>query len=748
MTNYLDVGVFRDYCRYTEHFTRCFTPDATSFTPVSTLSGDSIPDDPRVQRALALAYAFNGDSCENLNRLLKSNCDDVCFQLYAYLSCKVEDAESYILFSQRATIDELCVVAMAIEERKILKIDPVEYYYGTDEEKINELEVKRAVQREQILFRSESIYALQKAAREFVYNDKSLLMSQQFLTICQLGSYDSKEELSRMWCTCLNGSLKEHSRAARFFWSWGITFTKLLQMIRECSYLDYASLLTSTLFRKCSPWTDSERDSLQALRYISACDPIEHLYNYEWAYKNLRNSVKIDVFAVYVTYTTAIERLQLLRPDDRRRAIAKSFALAGKISNVIQDAFPKETAGIFKSYDRDLLDLWKSMLPNIPFEYDRRYVQEYLCKLDDLSTGIQFIAEDTLPIFCKHLDNPAVIEAVTSWCIEMNKYFLLSDCHEYFDSDVQENICAQASLIAIGRYPDIPVDADVVGIAVPLQPYAIKYGYKFEALNQEQQEFLSKALDLGTVYPEKELVSLTKSCLRKCHDPRVLKYALQYGKSYMRQIAHYFVELDGNELLFEKETVCTPEYVFVKRGQTLEEARYYRGRTFKRTRPISQKFSDATLDFFKWCGTDKYNVTVPKNAKPSDFGKIYVEQCLMIAGCNFDLWPVELLQTFNMMKHFTPECVTIPADVLNAISQPADMEHVVANLNRHPIEWYQQYDGYCDLLLYDFDWDESSVTARDEIFESGASTKNELYLTICRQSGYAYAIDHINKIWK
>lgn len=747
MTNYLDVGVFLDYYRYTEHFTRCFASNATSLTPVTTLSGDSIPDDPRVQRALALAYAFNGDSCENLNRLLKVNCDDVCFQLYAYLSCKIEGVRDYILFSQRTTMDELCVVAMAIENQKILKIDPVEYYYGADEKKINEFEAKKAVQQEQILFRSESIYALQKAAREFVYNDKSLLTSQQFLEICNLGNYNSKEELSRMWCTCINGSLKEHSRAARFFWSWGITLTKLLQMIRECRCINYSSLLASTLFSKCSPWTDSEKDSLRDLKHISACNPIEHLYNYEWAYKNLRNAVKIDVFAVYLTYTTAIERLQLLRPDDRRRAIAKSFAIAGKTSDVIQDAFPKETAGIFKSYDKDLIDLWKSMLPDIPFEYDRRYMKEYLCKLDDLSAATQFIAEDTLPIFCKHLDDPAVIEAVTSWCIHKNKYYLLSDYYEYFDSDVRENICAQASLIAIGRYPDIPVDTDIVGIAVPLQPYAVKYGYKFEALSQEQQEFLSKALDLETMYSEKELISLTKSCLRKCRDPRVLKYVLQYGKSYMRQIVHYFVDLNEDELLFEKEIVCTPEYVFVKRGQSLEEARYYRGRTFERTRPLGQKFSDITLDFYEWCGTDRYDVTVPKNAKPSDFGKIYVEQCLMIAGCDFDLWPEELLQTFNTMKHFTPECVTIPPDVLNAMSQPMDMKHVVANLKRHPIEWYQQYEGYCDLLLYDFDWDESSITARDEIFESGVSTKKELFLTMHHQSGYVCAIDHINKIW-
>lgn len=75
-------------------------------------------------------------------------------------------------------------------------------------------------------------------------------------------------------------------------------------------------------------------------------------------------------------------------------------------------------------------------------------------------------------------------------------------------------------------------------------------------------------------------------------------------------------------------TVCQDSFIYFNYDSTLEDAKYFRGRKFRRTRPVTQEFSDNTLDFFQWCHTDAFDPDGLVGDTDEDFAKFFAKSVL------------------------------------------------------------------------------------------------------------------------
>lgn len=138
----------------------------------------------------------------------------------------------------------------------------------------------------------------------------------------------------------------------------------------------------------------------------------------------------------------------------------------------------------------------------------------------------------------------------------------------------------------------------------------------------------------------KECMNVLKANSVYYNETEILRAMLIYGSKWFSQIYHYYRDLNGYEQNFDPSTVCQDSFIYFNYGSTLEDAKYFRGRKFRRTRPITQEFSDNTLDFFQWCHTDAFDPDGLVGDTDEDFAKflqnLYYIRILMIGKLKMD----------------------------------------------------------------------------------------------------------------
>lgn len=719
MNNQINAGLLADYWRaYRDDPVPLPLREETNFTDIDVLRTERLPADRAQLRSLALAYALDKKKSTKLKRVLYDNRYDACFQLYALLSEGMTEVEPIVLFSERQCLEDIAIIIHLLKNKVIGE----EY---SD---------------------SEVAWALQHNARNIVAKDKDLLVSDAFNEICKCYQ---EEELCKYWNRSKQRVPEEMSSIAKFFNSFGVEYKLLLKYLSKVlTYYRYDSYLLDYLCQKCSVWTDEEKKLVTSCwsSFSNSQIPISRYQNYEWAYANLVHRFDVNRFYVPLTDQLLVKKLSLLRPQHRLLVLCKICVEENEIPSILKSKFDKDLRYVFASYRHQLQPLWEKCREDCSYEYDSQYLVTFLKKQNDLSRFLQYLNDQTFAIFVGQVDNKKVKNALLAWCKNNNCYYRLRSCHLLFSASIQTKICKQDSLIATGRSPFVDEDADVSGIHVLLQPFALARGYRFEELTDREQVLLASVVTESDKHSEKALVNATKIASKYSnHQDKILKYSLMWGTDYADNIFHYFSCLCGNEFQIKKGNICSDWIRHAEFWQTTEEAKYFKGHKFERTRDLSEEFSDKTLDFFEWCLTDKHSVVIPDDATIADFGRIYVRDCLKLDTTNIGNWDDSQLSQYDLVEKITQDILDWPPELVSRIPNDFYLDIVLNNLQLHSMDWYRKYDNWVDIITYKFDWTETMCLFAEQIVTSQFHSRAELFISACGKYEYTEVLQDPSK---
>lgn len=739
MKEYLDLGLIADYYRWRGDVDENYSDtvpysirDETSMTPKKVLSGELMPTTIQGQRALALVYAVNKCEAPALTKLMFSQQDELCFQIYAACSLKIDGMISLAMQRPDLTLQELAILA-----------------YLADDNLFGE-EIKR----------NDALEYLQCRVELLLQDNPKIVFNPYFNYICSFGYKTST--LATNWQNAKSSSLGERSKCVKYFSSMHVNFKELLKAVCQCddlySYRQQFSQLLDELLEQANIWTEDEFKAVTKL--VKSHDSDKCISRYQ-NYVRLHEAVpfKPSLFQLCQYDHHFKQKFAVLSFSERVAALKRTFISTKMVQQELIPEYFEEIKQVFKSYNSNLQNAWDSCWQSLDCYYDYHYPCNFLSAKfkegHDLSNYLELLSKHTLYAFLQDVKNEIVANAVYTFCSDNSMLQSLEKYSEFFDKHKQVQIKIAVKKYDRGIHPSLPPKTNLTDIPMVLQPFVSKTKYSFKELTLEEQLLLGNCVPANCKLKKAEIIKCIKlvmSC--ESYQYEILHSLLQVGAKWFNQVRHFYQDLQFYEKDFSADLVCHDDFVYLEAGQTLAEAAYFKGRHFKRTRNLNQRFSSKMLDFFQWCGTDRVDATSLRGNTVDDFAKFYAKSVL---GHDIDNWEIEdgsplldvtCLSMVNWDRrpdllckagtHFLVNTL-VPTELLDIPTCEEECNNVLSNLLRHPIEWYQSFKDWKQILVYNFDWDYDFCMIAKDVIDSNASSQQELFLKVFKRFGYTEA---------
>ena len=730
LDHYLDLGLIADYYRYHDKKIPTGLSEFSSKTSIRVLQGKTSPASLAGKRSLALVYAKNKVHSDLIEKLMFLNENDVCFQIYAIVCEGIRDLVMPMLSQPTLGIAQIAIIANFAANK---------------------------------LFRSsvpfhELITYLQQVTTQLTVSDPQLLQTEEFNYIC---SMNGDTEISKYWHKFRELPLKPKSRSVKYFMGFGLTYREVLMLARKhFSSTSACSLLLDDLFSQCPAWNTEELAlAIQLARTTKASCCISRYQNYETLYNSISFRPKLFRLCKFDQYTR--KKLDLLMFSERLAVLDYTFRENKCVSSEILRYYPNEVQQVFHTYEPELHDAWLSCWKRLNGCYHPRYLESFLENELSLENSLEpflpYLNEDTAEYFAEESSNASIRKSLISFCSEHTCFAILEEYKDFYPVRIQNKIAAEIKLRDDEQQPDNAESK----VFFKLQPYAKKYNRTFDYLTYDQQVLLASVLNNDLEFDDaliKECMNVLKVNSVYYNETEILRAMLIYGSKWFSQIYHYYRDLNGYEQNFDPSTVCQDSFIYFNYDSTLEDAKYFRGRKFRRTRPITQEFSDNTLNFFQWCHTDAFDPDGLVGDTDEDFAKFFAKSVL---HQDIDDWEIEdgspLLDSCELQRidwHKNPKffCKSntqflidtdLPEDLWNLASTKLKYEALKKNLDRKDLDWYKKHQNWEDIIVYDFEWSDDACNYADFVIRSGAKTVNDLLAFFIE---YYYYID-ASKLW-
>lgn len=743
MKDYLDIGILADYFRSKKRsISNKSLRNSTAFSEYHMLQGEYTSVTMQGKRALALVFALEARCSPTLNTLAYANEHELCFQLYAVRSQGMHDLVPFIIQRNDLCAEELAILAYFLKN---------EFLPGVSKEN--------------------TLWILQERFENEALQNREIIGSDAFTFMSNCAQ--TKTPMLQAWHDCMYRPWSMSKRSAQYFTNLGMTNLQLLTKLYFAnSNVPVEKELLQELLDSCPIWTDDEYKLVKQLLSRNVCQHrIARYDNFKRLYEDPDIHFRAGVFRVGLYETRGVKKLNLLNWEDRISVMQLAFRSLEEVPAwMLCKTFDQELYAIFSQYDKDFQVAWEKSQDYLLGMSHPIYIRTFLQKQDTLSDFTDFLNTQTFDLFLEHTREIKVRAALMKWCKNKQDFSLLKPKISAFGKDLQDQIEKDSNKIALGLHSSLSEESPYKNLDVSLQVFASNHEMHFKALSKEEQQLLGSVITDDCIQSEEEIVASVKAAedsLVLKQD--ILKACLAFGSKWSKQYIHYFVDLQGWYDLLDPKIVCNEDFIYVQHDQSLEEASYYKGRSFKHDLEQFQEFDGKTLDFFQWYGSDACDTTgLDAYYKPAlrcipitGFTKFFVKKYL---GHNIDDWRIYqnsvLCNAANLRKivwdentkllcrNSIPEVLQddFPSSLYNLPKTASQCSAIIANLKRHPLEWYKRFTWWKPILLYDFEWNEVTCKYYETIYRLGVKTMSELFILVCDKLVYPRNVNHFNKL--
>lgn len=729
--NYLDIGFIADYCRYYS----CPVPESlwkeSSMTPVEQLRGEVAPLSIQSKRSQALMFAWSHHETEMLTRLMLANTGDLCFQLYGIICNHLHKLIVPVLAR-----DDLCMTELAI---------------------IHEIAKSHCF--DSVMSYDDVVWLTQNQAEKLLCQNHSLLKSSALSVICM----KSKEtDLSIAYNRITGRHCRATSSAFSYFQSIGMPIDEIYELIIAIpgEAYKYSGDFCSMLLNQVTEWTEHQKEIVKRLMKSNYCsDRVVRYSNYKSLY-SMQSVFHTSNFILGQFDTCAEEKLALLKPTECLLVLKMTLTVYPCAFRIIPERYNFMLCSLFTRYSESLQEAYDCNRESLRIHANTNYELVFLKTRQSLAPFIDSITVDSFSVFLERIDDKVVRMALFDWCRSRNELYRLASFSRFFSNKDRSAIAASNVCIIQGKHPAVNKNK-FKHLCIDLQVFAAMHNFLFKGLSEEGQELLSHAVvDEGTTWicklSEDEIVDCVNLCLKcKSYRTLILRAILKYGAENFESIEHYYVYLHGSEYYLVPEVVCQPCFRFVRFGQSLKEAEYKRGREFEACTGYEKVgLSDSVLDYYQWCGSDDHLSFNSCCYCDADFAKYF---CKYELGHDIDDWDIKsgspllkksVLESIDWTREQRWLCRSqtnllvnsdLPAEVLEFV-RDYGYKVISKNLQRHPLEWYQQFSDWKQIIQYDFEWNEVFCKYWKATRNTWVHKKSELFSILCNKSDYETAL--------